>query len=98
MLDDVRATNDYFHQLHASAEPYPFRIVRNPRSWASANLYCSYFDMTLVVVPDENKQRQLVEYLLLEETTAQGYVVPFHSSYAVWIDFSEINIFVIMIV
>ena len=31
--------------------------------------------MTLVVILDEDKQRHLVEYLLLEETTEAGYVM-----------------------
>ena len=49
--------------------------------------------MTLVVIPDENKQRLLLEYLLLEETTAEEYVIPFHSSYTVLLDFIVRNFY-----
>ena len=49
-------------------EPYGYRLVRKQRTWDEANTYCSYFDMTLVVISNEDEQRQLMEYLLLEET------------------------------
>ena len=49
-------------------EQHDFRLGRTPRSWSEAREYCSLFNMTLVVIPDEDKQRKLLEYLLLEET------------------------------
>ena len=45
--------------------------------WEEAKNYCWKHNMTLVVIPDEEKQLQLVKYLLLEESARAGWVMPF---------------------
>ena len=61
----------------SSAEPFPYRLSPRAMGWEEAKNYCWKHNMTLVVIPDEEKQLQLVKYLLLEESARAGWVMPF---------------------